>query len=82
MFRLQFTLTVLISDVNDHNPILSCPADALLACTYNVPEDTIINSVIVDSITSTDADATNPHNSISYSITNNPTPPFSINAVS
>jgi len=73
---------VIVSDVNDHNPILSCPADALLDCTYNVPEDTATNTVIVDAITSTDADATEPHNSISYSITNNPTPPFSIDSVS
>jgi len=61
---------------------LSCPPDALLDCTYNVGEDTMVNTEIVNAITSTDADATSPHNSISYAITNNPTPPFSIDSVS
>ena len=79
---LQFTLTVLISDINDHNPVLSCPPDAMLACTYRVPEDTVVNTEIVNSITSTDQDATQPHNSVTYEITNNPTPPFSIGRVS
>ena len=73
---------MIVSDVNDHNPVLACPANALLACTFNVPEDTAINSVVVDRITSTDQDIDPAHNTIAYSITNNPTPPFSIDPVS
>ena len=71
---------MIVSDVNDHNPVLACPA--LLACTFNIPEDTALNSVVVNRITSTDQDIDPAHNTIAYSITNNPTPPFSIDPVS
>ena len=71
-----------VSDTNDHNPVLACPTSARLACTFDVSEATAINSVIVDRITSTDADVDPDHNSVAYSITNNPTPPFSIDSVS
>ena len=73
---------VTVSDINDHNPVLACPTTARLACTFDVSEATVINTVIVDSITSTDQDIDPAHNTIAYSITNNPTPPFSIDSVS
>ena len=71
-----------VSDTNDHNPILACPASARLACTYDVPENTVPTTVIVDRITSTDQDPDPNHRSIAYSITNNPAPPFQIDTVS
>jgi len=73
---------VTVSDINDHNPVLSCPATARLACTFDVPESTPINTVVVNSITSTDQDADSVHHTITYSITNNPITPFSIDPVS
>lgn len=73
---------VTVSDTNDHNPVLACPPSARLACTFDVREDTAVNTVVVNSITSTDQDADTMHNTIRYSITNTPVPPFSIDRVS
>ena len=70
-----------VSDTNDHNPVLACPADAQLACTYRVPENTPTGTVIVNSITSSDQDTDPIHNTITYSISNSPTPPFDIHPV-
>ena len=71
-----------VSDVNDHNPVLACPASVQAPCTFDVPENSPEDFTVVDRITSTDQDVDPTHNTITYSISNVPSPPFYIDPVS